>query len=206
MYYTDFILGNTTASVDNGWQRISKTFTIPNNSNYTRLNLALRKSTGTAYFDGIQIEEYGIANDVNSLENSGFENYSSNGLPTNWADEYSQLNMSVDCQNTNQHYQGSSSFRIKGENGLEKGLKQTVNVSGTENDTYIVSGWAKANAIPKDENDLRKFKISIKVTYNDNSSVWKSPAEFNHSISDWQHTSTSFTLSDNDSIFDKGSR
>ena len=89
----------------------------------------------------------------------------------------------------NQYYQGSSSFRIKGENGLEKGLKQTVNVSGTENDTYIVSGWAKANAIPKDENDLRKFKISIKVTYNDNSSVWKSSAEFNHSISEWQYTS-----------------
>lgn len=203
LYYTDFILGNTTSSIDNGWQRVSKTFTIPNNSNYTRLNLALRKSTGTAYFDGIQIEEYGIANDVNLLENSGFENYSSSGLPTNWADEYSQLNMSVDCQNTNQHYQGSSSFRIKGENGLEKGLKQTVNVSGTENDTYIVSGWAKANAIPKDENDLRKFKISIKVTYNDNSSVWKSPAEFNHSISDWQYTSASFTLSDNDSNTNK---
>lgn len=70
LYYTDFILGNTTSSIDNGWQRVSKTFTIPNNSNYTRLNLALRKSTGMAYFDGIQIEEYGIANDVNLLENS----------------------------------------------------------------------------------------------------------------------------------------
>ena len=198
LFYTDFVFGNTTTSIDGGWQRVSKTFTIPSNSSYTRVNLALRKSTGAAYFDGIQLEEYSVANDCNLLENAGFENYSSNGLPTGWYDEYSNLNSATDCQNST-HYQGSSSFRIKGQSDVQKGLKQTVKVSGSENDTYIISGWAKANAAAKDEEDLRKFKLSIKITYTDNTSVWKSPAEFNYSISDWQFTSAAFNLSDNTS-------
>ena len=163
LYYTDFVYGNTTTSIDKGWQRVSKTFTIPSNSSKTRINLALRKSTGTAYFDGIQLEEYSIANNCNLLENTGFENYSSNGMPTGWYDEYSELDNSVDCKNTDQHYQGSASFRIKGEPGKEKGIYQSVNVSGSEKDTYIVSGWARANAVAKDDNDTRKFKISIQI-------------------------------------------
>ena len=199
LYYTDFVYGNTTTSIDNGWQRVSKTFTVPSNSSKTRVNLALRQSTGTAYFDGIQLEEYGVVNDCNLLENGGFENYSSNGLPVGWYDEYSKLDTSTDVKST-AHQQGSNSFRIKGVSNVEKGIKQTVSVSGSENDTYIVSGWAKASAVPKDDKDLRKFKISIKVTYSDNSSVWKSPAEFNYSLpnSDWQFTSTAFNLSDDD--------
>lgn len=62
----------------------------------------------------------------------------------------------------------------------------------------IVSGWAKANAVPSN-GDTRKFKISVKITYDDGYSVWQEPACFNHSISDWQFASSAFTLSDGDS-------
>ena len=109
LYYTDFVYGNTTTSIDNGWQRVSKTFTVPSNSSKTRVNLALKQSTGTAYFDGIQLEEYGVVNDCNLLENGGFENYSSNGLPIGWYDEYSKLDTSTDVKST-AHQQGSNSF------------------------------------------------------------------------------------------------
>lgn len=67
--------------------------------------------------------------------------------------------------------------------------------SGTEEDTYIVSGWAKANAVPSN-GDSRKFKISVKITYTDNSTAWQESAVFNHSVSDWQFSSAAFTLSD----------
>ncbi len=196
-YYSDIVTGNTSTLVDNGWQRVSVTFTVPENSDFTRINLALCGSTGTAYFDGIQLEKYNVANDYNMLENAGLEEYSSNGLPTGWNDAFTSLNTSTDKVSEG-HQQGSYSFRIKGEPDKAKGLYQQVPVSGTENDTYIVSGWVKANAVPKPENDNRKFKISIMVRYTDGTYVYKPAAEFNYTISDWQYTSTAFTLSDGD--------
>ena len=197
-FYSDYVYGNTDASIDNGWQRVSVTFTVPTNSQMTRINLALAGETGTAYFDGLQVESYLNVNDYNMLENSGLEKYSSNGLPTGWFDENSNLSTSSDAKST-VHREGSYSFKISGDSGKTKGLAQTVKVSGSENDTYIVSGWAKANAVPKDEDDKRKFKISVKITYSSGEPVWKTPAEFNYSISDWQYTSAAFTLSDENS-------
>lgn len=196
-YYTDIVTGNTSSSVDNGWQRVSITFTVPENSEYTRINLALCGSTGTAYFDGIQVEKYNVANDYNMLENSGLENYSSSGLPTSWKDGFTTINNTTDSVSTT-HQQGEKSYCIKGESDTVKSIYQEVPVSGTENDTYIVSGWAKANAVPKNEGDTRKFKISVRVYYTDGYDLYKTPAEFNYSISDWQYTSTAFTLSDDD--------
>ena len=129
------------------------------------------------------------------LENSGFEKYSSNGLPTSWYDGYSTLNNAIDC-GSEAHQQWKYSFRIKGEAGKVKSICQNVNIAGTEDDTYIVSGWAYANAVPKNKNDTRKFKISVKITYSDNSTKYKTPAPFNYSISGWQYTSAAFNLSD----------
>ena len=193
--YSDFVVGNTDSAVDNGWQRVSTTFKVPKNSSKTRINLALKQSTGTVYFDGIQLESYTVANNYNMLENSGFEKYSSNGLPTSWYDGYSTLNNAIDCK-SEAHQQGKYSFRIKGEAGKVKSICQDVNIAGTEDDTYIVSGWAYANAVPKNEDDTRKFKISVKITYSDNSTKYKTPAPFNYSISGWQYTSAAFNLSD----------
>jgi len=193
--YSDFVVGNTDSAVDNGWQRVSTTFKVPENSTKTRINLALMQSTGTVYFDGIQLESYTVANNYNMLENSGFEKYSSNGLPTSWYDGYSTLNNAIDCK-SEAHQQGKYSFRIKGEAGKVKSICQNVNITGKEEDTYIVSGWAYANAVPKYEDDTRKFKISVKITYSDNSTKYKTPAPFNYSISGWQYTSAAFNLSD----------
>lgn len=195
--HSDYVLGNTSSVVDNGWQRVSLTFTVPQNTEKTRINLALRAATGTVFFDGIQVEEYSVANNVNLLENSGFEKGS-----TGWGDEYSNLDSSVDKVTSAYKYSGNNSFVIKGSSDYAKGLKQTVNVSGTEADTYIISGWAKANAVPSD-GDTRKFKISVKITYSDGSVAWQEPANFNHSISDWQFTTQAFTLSDGNSATNK---
>ena len=193
--YSDFVVGNTDSAVDNGWQKVSTTFKVPENSSKTRINLALKQSTGTVYFDGIQLESYTVANNYNMLENSGFEKYSSNGLPTSWYDGYSTLNNAIDCK-SEAHQQGKYSFRIKGEAGKVKSICQNVNITGKEEDTYIVSGWAYANAVPKNEDDTRKFKISVKITYSDKSTKYKTPAPFNYSISGWQYTSAAFNLSD----------
>ncbi len=191
--HSDYVLGNTNSATDNGWQRVSLTFTVPENTTKTRVNLALRAATGIAYFDGIQMEEYTVANNMNLLENGGFEF----GAAC-WTGEYSNLDSATDKVSSSCTYDGNNAFVIKGSGDYAKGIKQTVNVNGTEDDTYIVSGWAKANAVPSN-GDTRKFKISVKITYDDGYSVWQEPACFNHSISDWQFASSAFTLSDGDS-------
>lgn len=191
-FYSDFVLGNTDSTIDNGWQRVSVTFTVPDETSKTRIYLALKSSTGSAYFDGIQLEKYSVANNVNLIENSSLDNFSSNGLPTNWSDEFSNIDFDTDIQSS-VHHHGYSSFRIKGDNSTQKSIIQTIPVSGSPDDTYIVSGWAKANAVPEDDTS-RRFRISIKINYTDGTTVSKTPAKFNCSISDWQYTSIAFNL------------
>ncbi len=190
--YAEMVTGTTDTQINNGWVRISTTVTIPNNVTSTRLNLAIRNATGTAFFDGIQVEGAGVANSFNMLNNPSFERLSSGSKGILW--DYGNIS-STDICNSQNVKQGSYSYKIVGEASKKKEVYQFVPVSGSESDTYIVSGWAKADAVPA-TNSNRKFKISITVTYSDGTAVVKPPAEFNTSVSGWQYTSRAFNLDD----------
>ena len=194
-FLSEHIKGTTDASINNGWRRVSLTFTVPENSSKSRIQLALRAATGTAYFDAVQVEQYNVPNTYNMLENASFEKYTGN-LPTGWAGNALTVANDADFKDATQYRHGAYSFRIRGDAEANKELYQSVPVSGSENDTYIVSGWARANAVPENNDNTRRFKISIQVKYTDGTSVWKLPAEFNRSISDWQFASAAFNLSD----------
>ncbi|MDE6752387.1 MAG: DNRLRE domain-containing protein [Eubacterium sp.] len=191
--YSEFLTGTTDTAMDNGWRRISATITVPQDVMFLRANLAIKSATGTAYFDGIQVEQSGVANHYNMIENSSFER-SANNLPENWTGQNLTLSDSVDGISPAYKY-GSSSFRFVGGATAQKKLIQEVNISGSENDTYIVSGWARAEAVPATSTN-RKFQISVEVCYSDGTSKYKMPAVFNPSVSGWQYTSYAFTLSD----------
>ena len=99
---------------------------------------------------------------------------------------------------------GSKGYKINGDKDNYKWLIQEVAVSGNEEDTYIVSGWAKANSAPAYISDgsssvNRRFKISVLITYTDGSSIWKHAAELNHDVVGWQYSATIIDLSDEDS-------
>lgn len=198
-FQTEYVKGNTSTDIDNGWQRVSTTFKVPSNSNQMKIHLALRASTGYAYFDGIQIEWSDTVNSYNMVENAGLENYSSDGLPTYWYEENSTLDTS-NVEVSTKHVEGTSSFAIKGDPTAKKSICQQIMVRGTEQDTYILSGWALAYAVPIDEDKTRTFNITAKICYSDGKRVIKPAAEFNTSISNntWQYTSTAFTLDDGD--------
>ena len=77
-------------------------------------------------------------------------------------------------------------------------------ISGREEDTYIISGWAKANSAPAYITDgsssvNRRFKISVKITYSDGTEMWKRAVEFNHDVIGWQYAATIVDLSDENS-------
>ncbi len=198
-YASSFITSVTDEAINNGWRRVYVTFTVPEDSANTRIHLFLRGATGTAYFDGIQVEQYTSVNNYNMLENASFESYNSNGLPTGWGQNALTVSDGNDWKSSASHKQGSYSFRIRGEALKTKELYQTVSVSGTEDDTYIVSGWAKADSVPENSEKNRRFKISTKVIYTDGTYVFKTAAEFNRSLTEesgWQYSSATFNLSD----------
>ena len=190
-FYSERIQSATDTSINGGWRRLTLTFKVPADSVKVRLNLALRGTTGTAYFDAVQLEEYNIVNTYNMLENPSLESYTG-ALPTSWTGS----GLTSPDVKTADARTGSYAFKITGDPSKEKLLYQSVNVTGSEEDTYIVSGWAKGNAALEEDGNNKKFKLSVKVVYSDGTSIWKRAADFNSAVSDWQFTSSAFTLSD----------
>lgn len=56
------------------WQRLSISAKVPDNATKIRIFCNLRYTSGTAWFDCLQLEEGNCANDFNALQNSNFEN------------------------------------------------------------------------------------------------------------------------------------
>ncbi|MDF2804260.1 MAG: putative cell wall associated protein/RHS repeat family [Anaerocolumna sp.] len=189
-YYSDYISTDTDRDINGGWRRLSVTFTVPDNTIKTSVNLMQKSTNGNAYFDALQLEEGNTVNDCNFLENGSFENKTD-------LYGYSTENLNGDTDkiikdDSRFYMEGNKSFKITGDKKTTKSINQEVAVSGSDEDVYIISGWAKAYSIPAfiqgvDNGIDRKFKISIKVTYTDGYSVWKTPAEFTPDVTLWQY-------------------
>jgi len=194
-FQSEYISG-TTDYGENGWTRIYTTFTAPENAALLRVNLIVRNATGIAYFDNVQFEKSDTPSPVNLIENSNFKRVSSNNaeVPDKWF-----ISSDVDggygiTEETNEKY---NSFYFSGDTQKNKMLMADVYVSSDENDTYIVSGWAKGNAVPGVvTNEDSDFNISVKIHYSDGSSAYKPDIAFNKYESDWQYTAGAFSLDD----------
>lgn len=86
---SDVLTGTTDSTINDGWQRLSVTFTVPSGATKVNCNIMVRDATGEAWFDGMQLEEGTSASPFNMINNSSFERYSqaSNGayLPQDWS-------------------------------------------------------------------------------------------------------------------------
>ncbi len=150
------------------------------------------------------------ANNVNLLENSGFELYNGNtNMPKSW-ERAGDFQVTVNSEGTvtngsttTNTKESDRSLRITGVPGESKGVYQTVPVYGNENDTYILSGWAYGYPINNTYHSELKYEIAAKVKYNckDNDtgdvtevSQYKSPAKFNTNVTGYQYASSSFSL------------
>ncbi|MCL1791197.1 MAG: DNRLRE domain-containing protein, partial [Peptococcaceae bacterium] len=186
---SEWLTGTTDTAIDNGWRRIYATLTTPADVTTLRTNLIIRGATGTAYFDNMQLEASSVLNACNLLENPSLERGS--GInPTSW----NPANLSTaagDGLTTAHWHNGANSFKITGEPTKNKELKQDIIISGTSRDTYIISGWAWADAVKRDDT---RFDILATVTYTSGATKDRRRAAFNPCITGWQYTSGVFTL------------
>lgn len=194
-YFSEYITEATDASINNGWRRVNVTFKVPTGTTKVRLTAGIRGAKGTVYFDAIQVEYGKNASSYNMVQNASFES-NSDHIPSYWSN-YRDLDFGDSKDGIAQRaHEGSVSFSIKGDVTKSKALYQEIPVSGAENDTYILSGWAKTTtAIPVDNRNNR-FRLSVHVVYSDGSTEVKNPPNFNTTITDWQYSSYAFTLSD----------
>ncbi len=188
--YSEGIKGTTETALDNGWTRLSITFTTGSSQTSTKMAGGISGCTGTAWFDCIQLEEGESANRYNLLTNNSFELQSST-LPYGW--QLHTGNATTDKSETTSPRTGTYNLSIQGVLGGNKRVNQCVAVSGQEGDIFTLSGWAKLSAFP-DTN----VRIGAAIIYEDGSFVWKN-FDLNYFTDEWQYLSGVISTDDNDS-------
>jgi len=181
-----YITGTTDSTIDKGWERLSITFTCTKNgANITALG-GIFEATGTAWFDAFQLEGGAVANKFNLINNAGFISSSTNQIK-DWSYSHSDKNDTW----YNDSVKGNCA-RIGNSIGKRKYINQGVTVSGSEDDVYSLSGWAKCNVNPG-----REFRIAAAVIYETGDPIWHM-FDCNPNISDWQFVSGTFSTNDED--------
>ena len=160
---TELVTGTT------DWTRYSVSFTIPSNSasSTAYIYAFLWGSTGTAYFDCLQLEEGSIANRYNIIDNADFD-YATSGNPDKWTKMEncgaSEVVIST-SDSSNPSYMSDSRFQIIGDPASNKCIGQTIALSGVAGDCYIAGAWGKGNSVRLTGD--RRFGIAVYIDYTD---------------------------------------
>ena len=196
-YFSSSVPGVTDSSINNGWRRLSVSISLPSTSTSVRVYACFEGALGTVYFDGLQLEEGETANNFNMVENSSFEYVTSN-MPDSWS--RNNISYSISGSNvlngvvTNTKMDGTKCVKVSGDSKTVKELYQTIPLSGSKTDTYVLSGWAAGYPI---NGTYRKpaFEIAAFVNYKENSYREKrGTALFNSTATGWQYAAAAFSL------------
>ena len=145
---SDVLTGTTDSTINDGWQRLSVTFTVPSGATKVNCNIMVRDATGEAWFDGMQLEEGTSASPFNMINNSSFERYSkaTSGafLPQDWSGYLTDSGDSVD----NAHSRDSGhAFRFTSVPTVAKEMNQQLYFGGKTvqnlDDTFSAAGYMR---------------------------------------------------------------
>ncbi len=184
-YFRKFINGT------NDWQRYEVSFTVPTNISYDQIWIAAEvlNSKGTAYFDSVQLEQGSIPNRYNLIEDGDFIFWDNNTWnPIYWTKNAgcTSSDYVANADSTHPQFMNNNVMKLIGGGYSNKGIYQNINVSGKAGDSYVLSGWAKANSAPILGNRL--FEMDLGFVKADTTIDWV-PVVFNPDISDWQFAS-----------------
>lgn len=190
-YASEYIKSATDSSVNDGWQKLSVTFTVPSGVTRCYVAFGFDNAKGIAYFDGVQLEKGKVANDFNLIENAGFE-LGNKG--------WSLPSSSSDGRFSDTQHLGSYSYKVFGGPFKTVKISQTINLKSgaSEADTYILSAWAQAEALSNQFHTTSRnklFGIGATVKYSDNTTQNKYISG-NFAVNEWQFLCGAFTLSD----------
>ena len=169
----------TGADTDGGWARIFVTFSVSTSGSYA-LEVLAGDVTGTFYLDDFQLEKADGPAAHNLLRNGQMES------ATGWTGGTFQSTGGL----------SGGTLRLDGAAYLNSKLSQTVNINLPGSQTYVLSGWAKANAVKdtvtlaSDEttDTCKQFGLRAVLTYSDGSTE-SHYAPFCADVTGWQYGS-----------------
>ena len=139
----------TSGDVDGGWVRVSVTFEAQQSIAHT-VTISGSGITGSWYADDLQLEVGEAPANRNLLENGSMEtsNYAWTHTDTDTVDNTTPVSfVSQDGRNV---------LRILGNPDSEATAStQTVMLNLPGSQTYVLSGWVKANAVPSDDDPTK---------------------------------------------------
>ena len=186
-YYSENI-HKTDSTINDGWERVFTSFTVPQNYTNVSVELVLRNATGTAYYDAIQLEEGDVANAYNMLENNDFTYSDSNGFPIGWRGLRTDSTELVE----------KGELKIVGNVAARKAVVQDVYLKNpSQEDTYFLSGWAHADSAPMSSG--RYYLLCVGIFYDNNTIYYQQPfSYYNYYDGGKQYTSMGFDLKNED--------
>ena len=191
--YTEYITATSNRDISDGWKRVYLNFTVPQTGvTKIRVWLGLRGAAGKAWFNGIQLIKGDTAEPVNLVDNSSLEY----GLYA-WRD--------WNVLTTQASYEGTTSLTLLGYPDVNQTGRIDVELPNTtEDDTFVLSCWSKANAAPPTDGRDVRYQLTLEVYYTDGTSAWIDQAvKFNPFVTEWQYSSCAFSLSDKNSNTNK---
>ena len=187
---SDYMHHKTSEVVDDGWTRISMTFTAPTTGVYT-VGLEAIGGSGVFYVDDFQLENGDGPSNRNLLENGNFQAEGYGWTFGNGGEFRRSFGMSRGIDEAIAPVIASSPLN------QNANISQTVvvNLPGTE--TYVLSGWGAANAVPDNvdtaedwaQDTTKTFGLRAILTYTDGTTEY-TYIPFNADITGWQFTST----------------
>ena len=177
----------TNADVDNGWERIYVTYTVPADGTYRCMVLA-ENAYGSIYYDDLQLERGSAASTTNLLQNGWFQSIND---PQEWTD--TNLYLYKDTSNDSNYigYLWGSPYGMKR-------ASQTIPINKPATDTYLLSGWGAAYAAADNEtaltdstaenNSKRYFGLIARCNYSDGTKEYFY-MPFNDDYPLWQYAS-----------------
>ena len=174
------------------WTRLEVSYTNNTEADQSIYAGVVTTGTGTAYVDCIQLEMNPTASRYNLIENGDFRAGNNGWYSGNDLVAESKL---VDKEPATAQL-GGKAYHAEGNPTGENRISQTVNISGEKGDTFVLTGWAKGDAVPtpkeSNESKQRYYGIVAKFNYTETSKKSKTyVAKFNpdtDSTVNWQYS------------------
>ena len=180
---------STSESIEDGWERCSVSFTPAASGSY-RVGLYAGAMSGDICADDLQLEEGMAPTSANLLQDGSFE---SGGL-TWWSAESSTQSRTTGIMSGTAAQVSAGALHgdayglaLQGAPACTNTVSQTVNVSCSGETTFLLSGWAKADAVWNDAS--RKYGLTATIRYSDGTTE-DHEAAFNTDYSGWQYISS----------------